>query len=154
MTRGSVDLRIVRSRLQILAELVADLRALPSESLEAFLADRRNAPAAESLLRRAIEALFDTARHLLSKAHGLGALEYREVARRSVAHGLIPEGELGAGFVRIAGFRNRLTHHYEEVTAEELLRVLTDHLEDLEDLAEALRTSAARLARDRSPQRE
>ena len=144
MTRGAVDLKVVRDRLEVVTTCLADLRALPQASLEEFLSDRRNAPAADSLLRRAIEALFDTTRHLLAKAFGVGPLEYRDVARRAVEHGIISEKALGKRFTTIAGFRNRLAHHYDRV-APELFGILSTDLPDLEAQADALRNDAARL---------
>jgi uncharacterized protein YutE (UPF0331/DUF86 family) len=145
VTKGGVDLKVVRDRLEIVAVCLADLRALPQSSVEEFLGDRRNPAAADSLLRRAIEALFDTARHLLAKGFGLGTLEYRDVARRSVEKALLEDTALGERFVRIAGFRNRLAHHYDSVTPEELFRILTSDLLDLEAVADALRRAAVRL---------
>ena len=50
MTRGAIDLKVVRDRLEIVTTCLADLRALPQASLEEFVSDRRNAPAADSLL--------------------------------------------------------------------------------------------------------
>ena len=43
------------------------------------------------------------------------------------------------------GFRNRLTHHYEDVTTAELFGVVSAELGDLAGLAEELSGSAARL---------
>jgi uncharacterized protein YutE (UPF0331/DUF86 family) len=44
-----------------------------------------------------------------------------------------------------AGFRNRLTHFYDEVTAEELLGVTRDDLDDLEHIAAEFHRAAVRL---------
>lgn len=146
MTRGAIDLKIVRDRLEIVSVCIADLRALSRASIEEFLLDRRNPAAADSLLRRAIEAIFDTARHILAKGFGVSTLEYRDVARRTAEHGVIDDKALGERFVRIAGFRNRLAHHYDDVTPAELFGILSTDLPDLEALADALRTGAARLS--------
>ncbi|MGH9382350.1 MAG: type VII toxin-antitoxin system HepT family RNase toxin [Thermoanaerobaculia bacterium] len=146
MTATGVRLKLVRERLQAMTAQIGALRALPQASKEEFLADRRNPDAAESNLRRALEALFDVARHLLSKAHGLGTLEYKEVARLAGEKGLVTDPELQRRFVEVAGFRNRLTHYYHEVTPEELYEVTTIGIADLEALREALRTAAAQHA--------
>ena len=145
MTRGTIDLKVVRDRLEMVSGCLADLRALPQASIHDFTSDRRNPAAADSLLRRAIEAIFDTARHILAKGFGVGALEYRDVARRAAEHGLIDDQALAERFVRIAGFRNRLAHHYGDVTAAELFGILTTDLPDLESLADALRRAATRV---------
>ncbi len=147
MTPGHIDLKVVRDRIRIAAECVEALRQLPQRELAAFLADQRTPAAAESYLRRAIEALFDTTRHILSKALGLGALEYREVARHARKHGLVQDASLAGRFELIAGYRNRLTHLYEEVTPQELFNILRDDLKDLDAIAAALEAAAVRLAK-------
>jgi uncharacterized protein YutE (UPF0331/DUF86 family) len=146
MTPSAIDLKIVGDRLEIVAAAVRELRALPVENLAAFTGDRRNIWAADALLRRAIEALFDTARHVLAKAHGRGGLEYREVARLAAELGLVPP-DLADPLMKIAGFRNRLAHYYDEVTPAELFAVVSSRLDELTALVEALRDSAARAAR-------
>jgi uncharacterized protein YutE (UPF0331/DUF86 family) len=146
MTEGAVDLKIVTERLDITLAAIRELRTLPAADLTTFTGDRRNIWAADALLRRAVEALFDTARHLLAKAHGRGGLEYREVARLAIERGLVSQGAEDPSFVNIAGFRNRLTHHYDDVTPEELFSIVRTRLGDLEQLAEELRQSATRLS--------
>lgn len=146
MTKSPVRLKLVRDRLAAVGEYLDALRALPQETEEEFLGDRRNPDSAESLLRRALEALFDVSRHLLAKGLGKGALEYKEVARLAVDHGLLADAELGRRFQEMAGFRNRLTHFYNEVTPREIYGVLCHDLGDLEAVAVALRGAAGRLA--------
>jgi uncharacterized protein YutE (UPF0331/DUF86 family) len=151
MTPGTIDLKVVSDRLDLVREHLGELRELPSGSMESFLADRRNQRAAEALLRRAIEALFDVARHLLAKSAGVGALEYREVARQCVQRGLVRDPDLATRMEQIAGFRNRLTHHYEDVTGPELYGVVAGHLGDLAAIAEELRRAAAELTAPPTP---
>lgn len=146
MTRGTISLKVVHDRLGAVESGLRDLRALPVASLEAFVEDFRNPAAAESLLRRTIEALLDTARHLLAKSFGEGTLEYKKVAQLAVEHGLIRDPEAGEKFVFIAGYRNRLTHFYGEVTPEELYGLLREGLGDLERIAAELRAAAGRIA--------
>jgi uncharacterized protein YutE (UPF0331/DUF86 family) len=146
MTPGSVDLKIVRDRLLLVEQSLEDLRSLPQTDVDEFTSDRRNILAADAALRRGLEALFDVTRHLLAKGVGVGSLEYREVAQRACDHGLVGDLSLAARFVEMAGYRNRLTHHYDEVTPAELFGVISQRLGDLEAVADALRTAAARLA--------
>jgi uncharacterized protein YutE (UPF0331/DUF86 family) len=148
VTATGIRLKLVRERLQAMTEQLRALRALPQATEEEFLADRRNPDAAESNLRRALEALFDVARHLLSKVYGLGALEYKEVARLSGENGLVTDPKLRRRFIEIAGFRNRLTHYYHEITPAEIYAVVTRDIPDLEALREELRNAATRLADD------
>jgi uncharacterized protein YutE (UPF0331/DUF86 family) len=144
VTSGNLDLKVVGDRLEVVRICLEDLRNLPAGSLEAFSSDFRNSSTAESLLRRAIQALFDLLRHLLAKKHGRGALEYKELARLAVEKELVLDPRLGGILKQLGGFRNRLTHFYDEVTPEELYGIVKNELDDLEQIAEELRLSAAR----------
>lgn len=147
MTRGDINLKVVHDRLQLIETCLNDLRsAFPLSSLGEFTADRRNAAAAESMLRRAIQSIFDLVRHLIARAYGRGLLEYRELARLAREKGLIQDPRLADVLERLAGYRNRLTHFYDEVTDEELYGILRDRLADLEGIATELQGAAIRLS--------
>jgi uncharacterized protein YutE (UPF0331/DUF86 family) len=147
MTRGGPDLKVVTDRLGIVDACLEQLRALPVESLEVFLADARTLPAAESLLRRSLEALLDVARHLLAKSFGEGPLEYRQVARRATERGLVRDPAVADVFFALAGYRNRLTHFYAEVTPLELFEIVSGQLDDIRKVAAELRQASARITR-------
>lgn len=144
MTAGDINRKVVGDGLAVAETCLAELRLLPHTSLAEFLSDRRNVPAAESLLRRAIQALFDVLRHLLAKGSGRGILEYKELARLAAKTGLIRDPHLAEVAVQIAGFRNRLVHFYQEVTPEELYGILDVDLGDLEGLCQELRQTGFR----------
>ena len=146
MTPGKVDLKVVSNRLDLVARYLDDLKSVPQADFAEFTSEPRNPGAAESFIRRSIEGLLDVARHLLAKAHGLGALEYRQVARLAADKGLVRDPQLARTFEELAAYRIRLTHHYEEVTDRELFEILRDHLQDIPALQEELRQAAARLA--------
>lgn len=147
MTQGGVSLKVVNDLLQTVHACLEDLRRLPAGSLAEFTADFRTPPAAESLLRRAVQALFDILRHLLAKGYGQGALEYKELARLAAEKGLIRDPGLGEILRELGGFRNRLTHFYQEVTPEELYGIVSGELRDLEQIAEELRQASIRASR-------
>jgi uncharacterized protein YutE (UPF0331/DUF86 family) len=147
MTPGKVDLTVVTARLEIVAACLRDLKSLPTRSLEEFVADPRNPAAADSFLRRALEALLDVARHLLAKAHGESAVEYRQVAIRAIERGLILDPAAAESFPKLAGYRNRLTHFYAEITPQELFLIVTGELGDIERVTHELRGAAGRLGR-------
>jgi uncharacterized protein YutE (UPF0331/DUF86 family) len=148
VTPGSVNLKIVEDRLTIVSQCLAELQSLPTSNREAFLSDPRNPASAESFLRRAIQALFDATRHILSMGFGLGPLEYKEVARIAGEKGLIADPRLADRFGKMAGYRNRLTHYYDLVTPGELFEISRDRLGDVRAIAEALRTAATDLAKN------
>lgn len=146
MTPGRINLKVVDDLFQVIHACLGDLRRLPAESFDDFTANFQTPPAAESLLRRAVQALFDILRHLLAKGFGQGALEYKELARLAAEKGLVRDSRLGSILKELGGFRNRLTHFYQEVTPEELYGIVKDELGDLEQIAEELRQAAARMS--------
>lgn len=149
MTPKGIKLKVVQDRLGFAEECIRGLRSLPAGSREEFQADPRNAWAADALLRRTIEAIFDTARHMVSSGIGTGRLEYKQVVRHAVDGGLVDE-KVGEVFHKIAGYRNRLAHHYEDVIDDELFGVIQNHLGDLEAVISELRNAASRLAAESS----
>ena len=138
MTPKIISKRIVADRLDRVDYLLGEIRALPLRDLHTFLADRRNIWAAESCLRRSLEALFDTGRHILAKGYGLGISEYKEIASKLQEMGIFSKKETVLMQV-LAGYRNRLVHFYHEVSAEELHEVCAHRLGDLEVIVEAYR---------------
>ncbi|MGC1378097.1 MAG: HepT-like ribonuclease domain-containing protein, partial [Anaerolineales bacterium] len=135
---GKLSKRVFADRLAWVEKMLAEIRKLPLESQAAFFGDSRNPLAAESCLRRALEALFDLGRHILSKGFGVGATEYKEIASGLNAQGVLSADE--AELMRkLAGYRNRLVHFYHDVEADELYEVCAFQLGDVERIANALR---------------
>lgn len=136
MTRGRVSKRVVADRLHWIDGMVKEIRSLPLESMKQFEEETRNIWAAESCLRRALEALLDVGRHILAKSFGKGVSEYKEIAEELGQMGVLSDSE--ARVLRtLAGYRNRLVHFYHEVTIKELHEVCKNHLGDLVQIKEA-----------------
>ena len=138
MTKGKANNRILTDRLEWVDRMVDDIRSIPLESLDEFVSDRRNIGAAESSLRRAIEALLDIGRHLLAKVYGDAVTEYKSIAvaleKRKVLN------QQAARDLRIiAGYRNRMVHFYHEITTEELYDICSNQLQDLLNLSNDFR---------------
>jgi uncharacterized protein YutE (UPF0331/DUF86 family) len=131
MTPKAVSKRIVVDRLDLIDSLLRDIQDLPLRSQKAFFADRRNIWAAESCLRRSLEALFDIGRHILARGYGLGVSEYKEIAIRLHERDVLDESESKLLQV-LAGYRNRLVHFYHEVSDDELFEICSNQLGDLE----------------------
>jgi len=101
-------------------------------SFETFVSDKDRVAAAESYLRRALEAIFDVGRHILAKSGGADlATEYKSIAFGLGAKGVISP-ELAQSLVSMAGYRNRLVHLYHLVQEDELHEILQNDLSDLE----------------------
>ncbi len=118
---------LVRERLDLVRAMLAELEGLRELPREEFL-KTRNAAAAESFLRRSLEAVFDVGRHILAKTGKADlAQEYKGIAKGLGAQGVVSE-ELAAQLAEMAGYRNRLVHLYSEVTSEELYRIVHNEL--------------------------
>jgi len=80
MTRGKISEAVVARRIEWIREMLAAIEELPLRTKTDFLRDRHHAAAAESYLRRALEALFDIGRHILSRKFASPVTEYKEIA--------------------------------------------------------------------------
>ncbi|NLG84238.1 MAG: DUF86 domain-containing protein [Firmicutes bacterium] len=126
-----LDVLLVRQRLATIASYLKELERLARLPREEFLRDKDKAAAAESYLRRTLEAIFDLGRHILAKTGGIDlAGEYKAVAR-GLAQRKVVDEELGRKLVEMAGYRNRLVHLYHEVTDDELYGILSGDLGDI-----------------------
>jgi uncharacterized protein YutE (UPF0331/DUF86 family) len=138
MMPGAISKRVASDRLEWIERMVGEIRALPLADRDSFFADYRNIGAAESCLRRSLEALLDLGRHILAKAFGSGVSEYKEIAVELKEQGVLSEAE--AGLLReLAGYRNRLVHFYHEVEPNELYEICNSKLVDVERVGEAYR---------------
>jgi uncharacterized protein YutE (UPF0331/DUF86 family) len=137
MTPSRIRADVVSERVAWVREMIRRVQGLPSASFADFVADHRNVASAESYIRRGIEALIDLGRHILAKGFAVAVTEYKEIGPRLAGEGVL-EPEDGLLMRQIAGYRNRMVHFYREVTEEELYRLCTTHLKDVDHLLEAL----------------
>lgn len=113
--------------------MLASARSLPLASQREFLEAPHAAAAGESYLRRALEALLDLGRHLAAKGFGLPAVEYKAVPLALREAGVLDVGVTDR-FLKMASYRNRLTHFYNEVAPEELYAILRGQLGEVEEV--------------------
>lgn len=135
---SQISRRVIGDRLALIGEMLAEIRALPLADQAAFFADRRNIWAAESCLRRSLEALLDIGRHILAKGFGVGVSEYKEIATRLNKHGVLSAEDANLLYT-MAGYRNRMIHFYHEVSPQELYKLCTHQLGDIEKIQQAYR---------------
>ena len=121
MTPSGLREKVIAERVAWIERMLADIRALPVGDVKAFAGDRRTLAAGESCLRRALEALLDLGRHLLSKGLGIAVAEYREIPERLAESGVL-SGEEADLMGQMARYRNRMVHFYHEVSPEEAVR--------------------------------
>jgi len=137
MTPSQLRAKVIAERVAWINRMLANLRRLPLDSYVTFRSDPRNIAAAESYLRRALEALLDLGRHVLAKGFGQAVAEYKDIAINLVQSGVLDrkKGEL---LRELAGYRNRLVHFYHEISDQELYEICTARLNDIELLLAAM----------------
>jgi uncharacterized protein YutE (UPF0331/DUF86 family) len=137
MSPGDIDPKVVAQRVFWISHMVDSLKDLELEEKGSFLADRHKVAAAESYLRRALEALFDIGRHILAKRFAYPATEYKDIAKGLSDKGILVEKE-AESMRKMAGYRNRMVHFYHEITPEELHEICLYHVNEIKFLADKL----------------
>ncbi len=133
-----IDRLLVKQRLALINSYVGELEKL-AKLPKADFTDIRTAAAAESFLRRSLEAVFDIGRHILAKNGAANlALEYKGIAQGLADKGIVG-GRLKQQLVKMAGYRNRLVHLYHQVSEEELYEIIRTDLNDLRHFIEQIR---------------
>ena len=122
MTMVPLNKEIMVSRLTEIRRCLAKLSLFRSYSIEQFKQGEHFA-VAEHYLRRALESLFDTGNHILSRLPGKRAATHKDIARLLGEAEILPKDFVQKKLVRMAGYRNRLIHFYLEITSEELLSI-------------------------------
>ena len=138
MSPGTLSGRIVAERLEWISSMLREIESLPLDDFHSFTEDRRNVWAAESCLRRALEALLDLGRHILAKGFGRGVTQYKEIATALGEEGVLEEGDV-IGMRTLAGYRNRMVHFYHEISKKELYEICSTGLQDIRSLADRLK---------------
>jgi uncharacterized protein YutE (UPF0331/DUF86 family) len=134
---SGIRAKVVADRVAWVRKMLDGARELPLDTRESFLSDSRTVAATESYVRRALEGLLDLGRHILSKGFKRPVAEYNDISVQLRAVGVLSERE--AGLMReMAGYRNRMVHFYHEVSVEELYDIRVRHLQDIEQVLEAL----------------
>jgi uncharacterized protein YutE (UPF0331/DUF86 family) len=134
---GKIRSVIVTERLAWIRKMLDGIRGLPLSTFEQFMDDPRTPAAAESHLRRALEALLDLGRHILAKGFALAPAEYKEVAEQLFRVGVLSQHDSDL-LRKMAGYRNRLVHFYHEVSQEELYTLCTARLSEVDHVRDAI----------------
>lgn len=130
MSPGKISERIILDRIAWAENMVREIQSLSLDNYVDFVSDNRNIWAAESCLRRGLEALLDIGRHIMAKGFGVGVSEYREIAEKLGENGVLSKEEIML-LKTLAGYRNRLVHFYHEISKQELYQICKNELNDL-----------------------
>ena len=126
-----INKELLLERLNIIQKAIIRLKDL-EELSEGGLALDDNFAIAEHNLRYALEAVFDICGHILSRIPGNKSDEYKEMAREMGRQGIVDKEFVENKLVKMAGYRNRLTHLYFEITGREIYDIIHNNLDDFE----------------------
>jgi uncharacterized protein YutE (UPF0331/DUF86 family) len=133
----TVDRDKLRTKLQFLRDSLRRLEDIRSQGREAFLAERILQAAAERNLQVGIEAILDTASHIIAR-EGLAVPQtYRGAMETLLREGILPKSHRES-FLQMTSFRNRLVHLYEELDPGEIFAILERGLGDFETFIRAI----------------
>jgi len=138
MSPGRISRRVVADRLDWINKMIKEIESLPLKDYETFTEDKRNIWAAESCLRRCLEALMDLGRHVLAKGFGRGVSEYKEIAS-GLGEERVLNARGSARFKTLAGYRNRMVHFYHEIADRELFEICSSQLSEIVHVTEAIK---------------
>ncbi len=106
------------------------LKSLAELPLELFQ-EEDNFVKAQFYLRRALEGILNIGSHILTRIPGSRITEYKQVATRLGELGIVDRSFADSNLKAMAGYRNRLTHFYADVTHQEIYSILKNNLEDI-----------------------
>ncbi len=134
-----IDKGLIKGRLLLIDDYITQLESLSQMPISEFLSDRRNAAAAESFLRRSLEAIFDIGRHILAKTGGINmATEYKAIARGLGERNVVSK-DLSQKLIQMAGYRNRMVHMYHIIAEDELYNIITEDLNDIREFVVSIK---------------
>lgn len=131
-----VDEEVVTRKLEVIERYLRDLRAEQQIDEATYLEDERTQRVVERLFNNLINACSDLAAHVRAaetlQDRGSTAGDMKTLGEA----GILPDS-LVERMVEMAGFRNALTHDYEELRQPEVYRQL-QNLDHFEQFAEAI----------------
>ena len=137
MTPSKISQHIISERVKWIRTMTENIRTLPLNTYDEFISDNKNIAAAESYLRRTLEALFDLGRHILAKGLGVAVTEYKQTAAELEKKGVLDKNVMQL-LLLMAGYRNRMVHYYNEISDKELFEICSSQLSDVETVVNAI----------------
>ncbi len=98
-----INKQFINERLILIDSFLRELYKLASLDKDSFISDKKNVAAAESFLRRTLEAIFDIGRHILAKTGYIElSTEYKSIAKGLGEKGIVNKN-LSERLTRMAG---------------------------------------------------
>lgn len=138
MTTQAIKSQSILPRVAGIQKDIERLQKLGKLDLKIFT-EEANLVMAQFYLRQALEGVFHIGSHILSRLPGGRTVEYKQIALKLGELGIVDPLFAKTELNQMAGYRNRLTHFYAEITAEEIYKILQEHLSDFDTFLEAIK---------------
>lgn len=125
----TVDREKLRQKIQFMRGKLRELERLRGMSRDDFSKDPIYQDAAIRMLQVTIEAMLDICSHVLAREGWELPRSYGEVVSQAARQGLIPKDMEGT-YLKMARFRNRVVHLYDDVDAAAIQDIIENRLED------------------------
>jgi len=128
---GKIKIQSVVPRIDGINRDLERLSKLANLSFNEFRNSQDNIALAQFYLRQALEGIFHIGAHILSRLNGSRSTEYKEIARNLGIKGVVDKNYAETTLTKMAGYRNRLTHFYAEITDKEIYRIISKDVSSL-----------------------
>lgn len=146
MAKERIKTQAILPRVNGIQSDVEKLRTLGELSLQEFSLED-NFVKAQFYLRRALEGVFHIGTHVLSRVPGGRVTEYKAIALKLGEVGIVPRDYAENQLKAMAGYRNRLTHFYADITPAEIREIIHHHTADIDVFLRAVKELLADPAR-------
>ncbi len=131
MNKIDFNKKLIIDRIDIIQKCVERLKKMKRMSQGKFVLED-NFAIAEHNLRRALEAVFDIGSHILSRIPHIQISAYKEIAQKLGEYKIVSKRFAENKLTDMAGYRNRLTHFYFDVTPREMYTIVQEDLGDFD----------------------
>ncbi len=139
MKKIDIDKKTIEEKIKLVELHLGRLNEMTSLSQKEITDDKNFAYAAWNL-RGALESVFNICTHILSRIPGVKIDEYKQMAIDMGKQGIITKQFAEENLFKMAGYRNRLTHFYFEVTPEEMHGIIQNNLGDFDIFMKSIKT--------------
>ncbi|MFW6183818.1 MAG: type VII toxin-antitoxin system HepT family RNase toxin [Chloroflexota bacterium] len=122
-------------KLQVLDEVLAELRSLGNVSVEQLEADWRTRRAIERDLQIAVETMIDVCQRILSLSGQTPATTSGDAVARCVQLGALSDYD---AYRKMVQFRNFIVHRYERVDVAVLADLVNRQLDDFDQFRQEI----------------
>jgi uncharacterized protein YutE (UPF0331/DUF86 family) len=137
MKYAPLDINKIRDLTADIQKSVRRLEEISRMDPPSFYKSDRDYALAEHNLRRALEGILTIGTHILSRLPAR-TKDYQDIIVELGKNNIIPR-EFAEKNKKLAGYRNRMVHLYWEITPEELYKIISEHLSDIDVFCEYYR---------------